>query len=291
MKTFSLACVCGLLLGTLSPLDAQTLRYEVLPWASLRDDLMDPTGDGLEIRAWTTSLVFPLPRLMSRPRTTINHEGSFRYFNADYAGWNEDVHGPTPIDRAFVVDWAISLQHQLSRKWHFFAHTQPATDLRVEGLIAFIHAGVRVTYGFGAAVSLASVPFPVVFFNWNNGHDLSLESVLPAFLQFWYRPGGRWDVGFLARLAGNQFGASRKRFPDADAPVLQYAHPTFGPSLRLHLFPGAFVQVDVGTTIGSRFEFMDGNRTLLDLSPKERSFLRVSTQLGFAQRWWCAGVC
>ncbi len=98
-------------------------------------------------------------------------------------------------------------------------------------------------------------------------------------------------MGFLARLTGNRLDANRERFPDADSPVLRYANPTFGPSLRLHFFPGAFIRFDGGTTIGSRFEFRDRGRTLLDLSPKERAFLRVSAKMGFAQRWWCGGEC
>lgn len=294
MNCRAIALLGAAVLFSAAGVKAQTIRYDVLPRASLRDSVSDPTGAGLEIRAWTLELRIPLPRLVSTRRTVVNHEVAVRYFNADYVGWDPAQHGPTPFDRALVVSWSLSLEHQLSNRWSLLAYAQPQTDLRAEGLIAFVRAGPRVTWGLGAALSLnfeTSLPIPIVVLNWNNGHDLRVESILPAFLEFWYVPGGHWDIGFTARLSGSRYTAKSERFASAADPVLEYADPTIGPSLRWHAFPGAFLQVDGGVLMGSRFEFKDGDTSLLNLGVRERSFLRVSAQLGFAERWWCAGVC
>ena len=272
-----------------------SVTYDLLPYQDFDDPVIDsidgtdttffdhPQAQLGKLRA---SLSFPI--VLSKDRTILVNDFSYQLIEFEFRNFTH------PLKRLHSGSYTLMLQHRLSQKWSVWALGTPsiASDLKAEvseddfnfqAAAVFIrHFSDRFSLGVGAAYTTqfgSGEVLPIVALDWNNGKNLMAKAILPASLEFWYRPGPAADLGLLLSGDGNNFRGDPEIYGVAD-PQLRYTMLTFGPAARIKLAKSVRLHMEGGIIGLHKFDFFDGDREEASHELKPSEYVRVGLMYG-----------
>lgn len=297
---FIVMVACALIISATPAVMAQSMpslsvTYDILPY----QDFADPVIDSVEgtdttffdhpqaqLRKLRASLSCPI--VFSEGRTVLVNELTYQLIEFEY---HELAH---PLKRLHSGSYMLMLQQRLSQKWSVWAMGTPslASDLKAEvseddfnfqaAAIFIRHFSDRLSVGCGAAYTTqfgSGEVVPILAFDWNNGKNLMARAILPASLEFWYRPGARVDLGLLVSGDGNNFRGDPDVFQVAN-PELRYTMLTVGPAARIRLAKYTRLNIEGGIIGLHRFEFFDSDTEQASFDLKPSQYARIGFTFG-----------
>lgn len=272
-----------------------SIAYDLLPYQDFDDPVIDTVAGSdttffdsprTQLRRLKASLSYPI--VFSDGRTVLVNDFAYQLIEFEYRNL------AYPLKRLHSGSYALMLQHRLSPGWSAWALAAPslASDLEAEvsendfnfqaAAIFIRHFGDRFSLGCGASHTTqfgSGVWVPIVAFDWNNGKNLMARGILPANLEFWYRPGATVDLGLLVSGDGNNFRGDPEIYRVAD-PELRYTLLTIGPAARIRLARYVRLHVEGGIIGLHRFEFFDGDTETSSHELKPSAYARVGLMAG-----------
>jgi hypothetical protein len=272
-----------------------SVSYDLLPYQDFDDQVIDTVvgtdttflgHPQAQLRKLRASLSYPI--VISKDRTVLVNDLSYQLVEFKY---REFTH---PLKRLHSASYTLMLQHRLSQKWSVWALGTPslASDLGAEvtqrdfnfqAATVFIrHFSERFSLGLGAAYTTqfgSGEVVPILAFDWNNGKNLMAKAILPATLEFWYRPAAIVDLGLLLSGDGNNFRGDPAVFQVAD-PQLRYTMLTVGPAARIRLAKYVRLDIEAGLIGLHRFEFYDNNTEEASYDLKRSQYARIGLSFG-----------
>ena len=116
-------------------------------------------------------------------------------------------------------------------------------------------------------------------FDWNNGTNLSWNTILPVSSEFWHQSSERLRLGLVFGVDGNNYHGNPDTFGVTN-PQLRHSVATFGPSARYRLSNRLQLNVDSGIIGFHRFEFYDGDDQQSSFNMKPFAFFRAGFVFG-----------
>jgi hypothetical protein len=295
-----LMAACALIMGATPEAMAQSgpsvsVTYDLLPYQDF-DDPVVATIEGTDttfldhpqaqLRKLRASVSYPI--VIFKDRTLLVNDLSYQLIEFEYRELDH------PLERLHSASYTLMLQHRLSLRWSVWALATPslASDLGAEvsendfnfqaAAIFIRHFSERLSLGFGGAYTTQfgrGEAVPVLALDWNNGKNLMARAILPANLEFWYRPGTRVDLGLLLSGDGNNFRGDPDIYQVAD-PELRYTMLTFGPAARIRLVTQIRLLIECGIIGLHRFEFFDSDNEAASYDLKPSQYARVGLTFG-----------
>ena len=294
---FSLAlCIgpCVILVGLTPALHAQptpsfSVSYDLFPYQKFKD----PTTELRDARILSNAVTIraSYPRVFSEGRTVLINEIYYQRREFSYESFPS---GDPDICDIHDVNYTLTLRHGLSQKWAMLTIVTPGLasdfeahpagdDFSIQVVAVLIRQfNEKFSFGFGAAYSNQfgePIPLPVLAFDWNNGDNLSWNTILPVSSEFWYQASDRLQLGLVLGSGGNKYHGDPDIFDVAD-PQLRYSVVTLGPSVGYRLADWLQLNVDSGFIGFHRFEFYDGDDELESFDMKPSAFFRAGLALG-----------
>jgi len=272
-----------------------SVSYDLLPYQDFDDPIIDTV-----VRTDTTFLDHPeaqlqklraslsYPIVISKDRTVLVNDLSYQLIEFKY---REFTH---PLRRLHSASYTLMLQHRISRGWSVWALGTPslASDLQAEvsendfnfqaAAIFIRHFSERFSLGLGAAYTTqfgSGEVVPVLALDWSNGKNLMAKAILPASLEFWYRPAAVVDLGLLVSGDGNNFRGDPAVYQVAD-PQLRYTMLTVGPAARIRLAKYVCLNIEAGLIGLHRFEFYDNDAREASYDLKPSQYARIGLSFG-----------
>jgi len=300
MSAVTVMAACAMISSATPEAKAQSgpslsVSYDLLPYQDFDDPVIDSVvgtdttflaHPQAQLRKLRASLSYPI--VLFKDRTVLVNELSYQLIEFEY---RELVY---PLRRLHSASYTLMLQHRLSQKWSVWALGTPslASDLKAEvsendfnfqaAAIAIHHFSDRFSLGLGAAYTTqfgSGEVLPILALDWNNGKNLMAKAILPASLEFWYRPGAALDLGLLVSGDGNNFRGDPEIYQVAD-PELRYTMLTIGPAAKIRLAKYVRLNVEGGITGLHRFEFFDGDTEMSSYDLKPSQYARIGLTLG-----------
>ncbi len=134
--------------------------------------------------------------------------------------------GDPAINDIHDVNYTLTLQHDLSQRWTMLTMVTPglASDFEADlssddftfevAAILVRRFSEQFSFGFGAAYSTQfgePIPLPVLAFDWNNGTNLSWNTILPVSSELWYQSSERLQLGLVLGVDGNNYRGDRQK--------------------------------------------------------------------------------
>jgi hypothetical protein len=296
IKTPMLAVVCALIMIGNSSSQAQpgpsaSIRYDFLPYQDFDEPIERSDGTTIEdaqVRLSRFRATFTYPIVFSKGRTVLVNDFSYQLIDFEHKNW------AFPLSRLHSASYTLMLQHRLSQQWSVWTLVTPSLasdlqaevskdDFNLEVVNVFIrHFSERFSLGVGAAYTTqfgSGEIVPILAFDWNNGKNLMARAILPTSLEFWYRPGPKFDLGLLVSGDGNSFHGDPDIY-EVEQPELRYTMLTAGPAVKINLPNQFHLNIEVGLIGLHRFEFYDGDKEAgsYDLEPSQ--YVRVGLRYG-----------
>jgi len=300
IAVFIVMAVCATIISAVPAAKAQSgpsfsVTYDLLPYQDFDDPIIDTVvgtdttfldHPQAQLRKLRASLSYPI--VISRDRTVLVNDLSYQLIEFEYRKLTY------PLKRLHSASYTLMLQHRLSRKWSVWALGTPslASDLGAEisendfnfqaAAIFIRHFSDRLSLGFGAAYTTqfgSGEVVPILALDWNNGKNLMAKAILPASLEFWYRPGARVDLGFLLSGDGNNFRGDTGVYHVAN-PELRYTMLTVGSAARIRLAGPLRLHIEGGIIGLHRFEFFDGDTETASHDLKPSQYARIGLTFG-----------
>jgi len=291
---------CAMIIGATPVTKAQSgpsfsVTYDLLPYQDFDDPVIDTVAGTdttfldhpqAQLRKLKASLSYPV--VFSKGRTVLVNDLTYQLIEFEYRGLDY------PLERLQSASYTLMLQHRLSPGWSVWALATPtlASDLQAEiseddfnfqaAAIFIRHFSEKFSLGFGAAYTTqfgSGEVVPILALDWNNGKNLMAKAILPASLEFWYRPGARVDLGFLLSGDGNNFRGDTGVYHVAN-PELRYTMLTVGPAVRIRLAGPVRLHIEGGIIGLHRFEFFDGDTETASHDLKPSQYARIGLMFG-----------
>ena len=292
--------VCAMIISATPATMAQggpslSATYDMMPYQDYDDPIIDTVVGAdttfldhpqAQLRKLKASLSYPI--VISKDRTVLVNDLSYQLIEFKYRGLTH------PLKRLHSASYTLMLQHRLSRKWSAWALGTPSlasdlgaevseSDFNFQAAAIFIrHFNERLSLGFGAAYTTqfgSGEVVPILAVDWNNGKNLMVKAILPASLEFWYRPGARVDLGLLVSGDGNNFHGDPAVYHVTD-PQLRYTMLTVGPAARIRLARYIRLNIEGGVIGLHRFDFFDGDREADSHDLKPSQYARIGLTFG-----------
>ncbi|HWR84204.1 MAG TPA: DUF6268 family outer membrane beta-barrel protein [Candidatus Deferrimicrobium sp.] len=300
VTVFIVMAACAIIMSAIPIAKAQSgpslsVTYDLLPYQDFDDPVIDTVvgtdttfldHPQAQLRKLRASLSYPI--VFSEGRTVLVNDLTYQLIEFKYRELS------FPLERLQSASYTLMLQHRLSQKWSVWALGTPslASDLGAEvtqrdfnfqAAAVFIrHFSERLSLGFGAAYTTqfgSGEVVPILAFDWNNGKNLMAKAILPASLEFWYRPVAAVDLGLLLSGDGNNFRGDPDVYHVAD-PELRYTMLTVGPAARIRLAKYVRLNIEGGLIGLHRFEFFDGDTEAASHDLKPSQYARIGLNFG-----------
>jgi hypothetical protein len=298
ITVFIVMAACATIMSATPAAKAQSgpslsVTYDLLPYQDFDDPVIDTVvgtdttfldHPQAQLRKLKAALSYPI--VISKDRTLLVNDLSYQLIEFKYRAFTH------PLRRLHSASYTMMLQHRLSQKWSVWALGIPslASDLKAEvsendfnfqaAAIFIRHFNERLSLGFGAAYTTqfgSGAVVPILALDWNNGKNLMAKAILPASLEFWYRPVAAVDLGLLVSGDGNNFRGDPDVYHVAE-PQLRYTMLTVGPAAKISLAKYVRLTIEAGIIGLHRFEFYDSNtkEASYDLKPSQYARLGLS---------------
>jgi len=293
---FGLASLCTP--AAAQPEAGVSVSYDFFPFSDLANPNTQPVNgernfeQDVETRVMGMYVDVMIPAKFSN-KTMLQNSISYHRRPFDYEGWDEEQ-GGSNVEITQAIEVSSTLTRQLSYEWSGMISITPGlysdfeNDITGDDFNISVAAALtrrhndNLSYGFGFFYTFIygePLPLPLVTASWTNGSNLSVETVLPSFIEVWYATNPLIELGLVARVSGNRYHGSPDRFKVAN-PQLRYAVGTVGPSFRFHLGPKLLLQADSGVTFLRRFEFYDGSTEIRSIDMKQSYFFKAALIIG-----------
>jgi hypothetical protein len=273
-----------------------SVSYEVYPFTKMDSPGSTPAFlQDLEIEVSTLQLDLSYSMMLAEGRHMLVNQLQYRRLDMAYKNWDDVQGGSVRVEQGHSLMYTLMWLHPLSEKWTAMAFVTPGfagetTDDIGGDSFYFSAAAVFIkkyretlSVGYGAAYAPSfgePLPIPIIAIQWNNGANLSVESILPIRTELRYQRSPRLTYGLLLALDGNQYHGSPDRWAPTVNPQLRYSVATFGPTVSFGLPAGFRLNLGGGMTFMRRFEFYDGDDEAGSYDQKPSGFFRVGISRG-----------
>jgi len=292
-KFFQYFVLCLLLMGISSNLLAQqviglSFGYETFPHVKLADPIAGAEDFEIQTSSWNVGAAFPLA--FAKGKIMVLNQINYKRVDFSYRNFP----GGTEIEQAQSIKYTSFLIDSLSQKWKMVAVVTPglasdfegdvsSDDFTLEVIFGFIRKYRKnLQLGFGLAYTRdfgRPIPLPFLYFDWNNGANLSANGIVPTNMGLTYKLNPKIDLGLAVTIGGNRYHGDPDKY-GVDNPQMEYSEGTISPTAQLHLSKWLHLNIEGGFAFYRNFEFLDGDKSVESYDLKQTGYLRTRLVLG-----------
>jgi hypothetical protein len=164
-----------------------------------------------------------------------------------------------------------------------FAAEITGDDFTFQGIFGFIR-GLGENFQVGAGLSYIRefgppLPLPFIYFDWNDGSNLSANGILPTNLDVSYRLAPQIGLGLSLKFSGNRYHGDPRRY-GVDNPQLEYSEGTVSPTAQFHFAEWIHLNAEGGYAFYRNFRFLDGAEEAASYDMEGTMYARGGIVLG-----------